>query len=104
MKYGITREELERIGQLDGIDPGAALHRLHKYYCVPLRLNGLCSRECVRDCGERVRKIIATPGDNREATFTWACREAAADAVETEPQEIKDGRAGNVFDRLVNLL
>ena len=76
MKYGITREELERIGQLDGIDPGAALHRLHKYYCVPLRLDGLCSRRCVRDCGERVRKIIVTPGDNREATFTWACREA----------------------------
>lgn len=104
MKYGITREELEEIGQLKGIEVGAALHRLHKFYCVPLRMKGLCSRQCVKDCGERVRGILETPGDNREATFTWACREAVANAVETGPEEVRDGRPGNVFDRLVNLL
>lgn len=104
MTQYIQRHELEKLGQLK-LDAGAALYRLHRYYCDPMKTRGLCTMHCTKDCGARIRSIIRTPGDNPEASFTWACREVLAKFMDdTEHAADKDGTNQDVFGLLGSML
>jgi hypothetical protein len=106
MEHRLQKEDIERVGQLNGVRHGIVLHRIDKYYCKPMRYSGLCPSNCVGGCGRRLKQILEVEGDNKIASLVWAAREAAAEAAETAHEEQSGIVAdkGNVFENILGIL
>ncbi len=81
----ITTPALKEMVETD-LHPGIVCHRLGKYYCNVMRLNGQCTKHC-SDCKVHIVSIfkrlnVTEPIRDPYGLLVWSAREEIADILE----------------------
>ena len=92
----IPLKELKQLVVLPRLETDPMVHRLGKYYCMPMNHMGQCSTTCqnckAHLCNIFERLALADPSRDPIASLVHACREEIADIAELTETSAKPAK------------